>query len=338
MDSARESAMESVTTPTIQALIQNAIKTVEGLTELDRRLVPREILEELEAKLMVAEAKIAAQSVKIVALQADLDAKEDERQLYYDKFKQYGRENRDLKKKLSQSESNSESPRPQKKAKKIAQSSRSDKSTVTVSTGSSTSQKSISKAASKKKRRSKSLSKASANHSAETYQDDSSSSWSPRKKPRQLFDLSPSSTSDSEDSPPVLRPEVKIEEISNSNSSENCPSTTKLKVTTNLVESQNSSKPNGFVCQLCEPRFRPAPFKTIEHYRIHIKHVHFIGSNEQPYFCRYCPYHSAKKSDVKRHESIHAVSANEPNHTCYTCFVHFTNQKSLSKHLNTYHP
>ena len=46
---------------------------------------------------MVAEAKIAA-------LQSDLDAKEDERKLYYDKFTQYGRENRELKRELAEIE------------------------------------------------------------------------------------------------------------------------------------------------------------------------------------------------------------------------------------------
>ena len=91
--------MESDISPriSIPQLIQNAIKTVEDLTELDRQVVSRDIVEDLEAKLMVAEAKIAA-------LQSDLDAKEDERKLYYDKFKQYGRENRDLKKKLAEIE------------------------------------------------------------------------------------------------------------------------------------------------------------------------------------------------------------------------------------------
>ena len=75
--------MESYASPiSIQQLIQNAIKTVEDLTELDRQVVSREIVEDLEAKLLVAEAKIAA-------LQSDLDAKEDERKLYFDKFKQY---------------------------------------------------------------------------------------------------------------------------------------------------------------------------------------------------------------------------------------------------------
>ena len=90
--------MESDISPriSIPQLIQNAIKTVEDLTELDRQVVPRETVEDLEAKLMVAEAKIAA-------LQSDLDAKEDERKLYYDKFKQYGCENRELKKKLAES-------------------------------------------------------------------------------------------------------------------------------------------------------------------------------------------------------------------------------------------
>ena len=48
---------------------------------------------------MVAEAKISA-------LQSDLDEKEDERKLYYYKFKQYGRENRELKKKLAEIETN----------------------------------------------------------------------------------------------------------------------------------------------------------------------------------------------------------------------------------------
>ena len=48
---------------------------------------------------MVAEAKISA-------LQSDLDEKEDERKLYNDKFKQYGRENRELKKELAEIEAN----------------------------------------------------------------------------------------------------------------------------------------------------------------------------------------------------------------------------------------
>ena len=93
--------MESDISPriSISQLIQNAIKTVEDLTELDRQVVSRDIVEDLEAKLMVAEAKIAA-------LQSDLDAKEDERKLYYDKFKQYGRENRELKTKLAKIETN----------------------------------------------------------------------------------------------------------------------------------------------------------------------------------------------------------------------------------------
>ena len=85
-DNSRENStlqMESYASPiSIQQLIQNAIKTVEDLTELDRQVVSREIVEDLEAKLLVAEAKIAA-------LQSDLDAKEDERKLYFDKFKQY---------------------------------------------------------------------------------------------------------------------------------------------------------------------------------------------------------------------------------------------------------
>ena len=86
--------MESDLSPriSIPQLIQN-------LTKLDRQVVSREIVEDLEAKLMVAEAKIAA-------LQSDLDAKEDERKLYYDKFKQYGRENRELKKELAEIEIN----------------------------------------------------------------------------------------------------------------------------------------------------------------------------------------------------------------------------------------
>ena len=86
--------MESDISPriSIPQLIQN-------LTKLDRQVVSREIVEHLEAKLMVSEAKIAA-------LQSDLDAKEDERKLYYDKFKQYGRENRELKKELAEMETN----------------------------------------------------------------------------------------------------------------------------------------------------------------------------------------------------------------------------------------
>ena len=104
--------MESYPSPnSIQQLIQNAIKTVEDLTELDRQVVSREIVEDLEAKLLVAEAKIAA-------LQSDLDAKEDERKLYFDKFKQYGRENRELKKKLTEVETNRDSGSSQ--AKKTA--------------------------------------------------------------------------------------------------------------------------------------------------------------------------------------------------------------------------
>ena len=69
------------------------------MTKLDRQVVSREVVEDLEAKLRVAEAKIAV-------LQSDLDAKEDERKLYYDKFKQYGRENRELKKELAEMETN----------------------------------------------------------------------------------------------------------------------------------------------------------------------------------------------------------------------------------------
>ena len=82
---------------------QNAIKTVDDLTELDRQVVnvslSREIVVDLEAKLMVDEAKTAA-------LQSDLDAKENERKLYNDRFKQYGRENRELKKELAEMETN----------------------------------------------------------------------------------------------------------------------------------------------------------------------------------------------------------------------------------------
>ena len=141
----------------IQALIQAAIKTVEDLTELDRRLVPREIVEDLEAKLMVAEAKIAA-------LQSDVEAKEDERKLYYDKYKQYGRKNRELKKKLARIES--ERPRPKKKAKKKSRSI--EKPMLAVSTSPSSSKKSATKPSSsdtvrKKKRRSKSTSNAPLN-------------------------------------------------------------------------------------------------------------------------------------------------------------------------------
>ena len=116
----------------IPQLIQNAIKTVEDLTELDRQVVSRDIVEDLEVKLMVAEAKIAA-------LQSDLDAKEDERKLYYDKFKQYGRENRELKKKLAGIEPNRkpESSNSKRTAKtKIV--SNGSKSTGTASTSQTT--------------------------------------------------------------------------------------------------------------------------------------------------------------------------------------------------------
>ena len=384
--------MESHPSPiSIQQLIQNAIKTVEDLTELDRQVVSREIVEDLEAKLLVAEAKIAA-------LQSDLDAKEDERKLYYEKFKQYGRENRELKKKLAEMETNRTSKSSQyKKTVKNKVTSQTSETTKTASTSqvppkdhvatkfsisiatnklrdileqqiqptvkASTSQappsasqakpKSSGMTSKNKRRSSNELLKTQV---AQSDKDDSLDS-SPRKKLCQkLFgsfsskDTSSSSSSESssssdssdssdsdDENPPALAPEVKIENIENndSNTIENTPSSSSAYFLEHRSPTPPTN-PTGFVCRLCEPRFRPSPFKTIDHYRIHIKHVHF--QHEQPYFCRLCPYHSSKKSDVKRHEGIHKVGDTEASYTCEICSAPFTNKKGLSFHCNTYHP
>ena len=384
--------MESYASPiSIQQLIQNAIKTVEDLTELDRQVVSREIVEDLEAKLLVAEAKIAA-------LQSDLDAKEDERKLYFDKFKQYGRENRELKKKLTEMETSRDSGSSQAKktaktkviahtfepaatasasqvlpkahsAPKFGISVATNKlrdileqqiqPTVTASTSQAPPSASQAKPKSsgmifKNKRRSSNGSLKSS--VAQSDKDDSLDS-SPRKKLcQELFgsfsskDTSSSSSSESssssdssdssdsdDENPPALAPEVKIENIENndSNTIENTPSSSSAYFLEHRSRTPPTN-PTGFVCRLCEPRFRPSPFKTIDHYRIHIKHVHF--QNEQPYFCGFCPYHTIKKSDVKRHECIHKVGHTEATYACEICSAPFTNQKSLSKHCNAYHP
>ena len=308
----------------IQALIQTAIKTVEDLTELDRRLVPREIVEELEAKLMVAEAKIAA-------LQSDVEEKEAERKLYYDKFKKYGRKNRELKNKLARIQSNghSNSPKLKKKAKKKTRSI--EKPTLPDSTSPTSSKKSTTKPSNadtvpKKKRRSKSTSNANPNPTEPSF-----SSMSPRDND---FTINHSfSESGWSDDPPPLQSNLKIEDILNPNSVENRPSTS----TANLQDPQiePTSTQEGFSSRFCEPQLRPAPFRSIEHYRIHIKHVHFL--NEQPYFCRLCPYHSAKKSDVKRHERIHSVGDHETKYICEICSVRFSNKRALGAHCNNYH-
>ena len=304
----------------IQALIQAAIKTVEDLTELDRRLVPREIVEDLEAKLMVAEAKIAA-------LQSDVEAKEDERKLYYDKYKQYGRKNRELKKKLARIES--ERPRPKKKAKKKSRSI--EKPMLAVSTSPSSSKKSATKPSSsdtvrKKKRRSKSTSNAPLNPVEPSF-----SSMSPRDNEQFKINHSFSESGWSDD-PPPLRSNLKTEEILNPNTVENQPSIS----TANFQDPQIEPAPRqeGFACRFCDPQLRPAPFRTIDHYRIHIKHVHF--ANEQPHFCRLCPYHSAKKSDVKRHEKIHSVDDHETKYICDICSARFSNKRALGAHCNNH--
>ena len=392
----------------LQSLIQNAIKTVEDLTELDREVVARDShIEDLEAKLMVAEAKIAA-------LQSDLDSKEDERKLYYDKFKQYGRENRELKKKLAETETNKK-PESTKSTKvaKTKGTSHTTKPTEPASTSqtppmvqpklgitietsklkgflgqhrqptvtTTTSQMppsafrakpTSSEMSSKDKRRSS----IGSVKSPTALSDKNSLEPSPRKKLcQELFgsfsskdessssssssfssssDYSDSSKSGAENDPPALTAEVKIENIenNNSNSIENIPSTSTAhpleprSFQTDAVPESSwrlprpatptASNPTGFVCRLCEPRCRPFPFKTINHYRIHIKHVHF--HNEQLYFCGFCPYHTIKKCDIKRHEAIHHVCDTEASYICEICTVHFSNKASLSKHYNSYHP
>ena len=335
---------------------------------------------------MVAEAKIAA-------LQSDLDAKEDERKLYYDKFKQYGRENRDLKKKLAEIEASQkpESSKSKKteKTKIISNASKSSRTASTPQTApkvssapklgisiatnrlrdlleptvvtSSTSQAAPSTCQAtptssgmflNNKRRSSNGS----TKSPIAPSDKDSLEPSPRKKLcQELFgsfsskdssssssssssDSSDYSDSDDEDDPPSLVPQVKIENIENNDSNpiENTPSSSGVQ----FLEHRSPTPPTnpiGFVCRLCEPRFRPAPFKTIEHYRIHIKHLHF--PNEQPFFCRFCPYHSNTKSDVKRHEGTHKFPGDiETRYICEICSVYFRNKQSLSKHCNNYHP
>jgi len=373
--------MESDISPriSIPQLIQNAIKTVEDLTELDRQVVSRDIVEDLEAKMMVAEAKIAA-------LQSDLDAKEDERKLYYDKFKQYGRENRELKKKLAEIETNRE-PESSNSNKIVSNASNSTGTALTSQTApkvspapklgisiatnrlrdllepsvvtSSTSQAAPSTCQARPTSSGLSLNnkRRSSNGSTKSpiaLSDKDSLEPSPRKKLcQELFgsfsskdssssssssssDSSDYSDSDDEDDPPLLVPQVKIENIENNDSNpiENTPSSSGVQEHRSPTPPSN---PIGFVCRLCEPRFRPAPFKTIEHYRIHIKHIHF--PNEQPFFCRFCPYHSNTKSDVKRHEGTHKFPGDtETRYICDICSVYFRNKQSLSKHCNNYHP